>query len=168
LGVLALALLLAIDPMEGFNPAEAERFFFQETNEARAGEGLDSLAYDSLLSEAARGHSEEMARLGYQSHTSPVEENRTLEKRLVNAGVDTANCVAGENICKMWGNRYLLEDFSFDYQALAKGALKELMASPGHRNNVLLVDFTSLGVGAAIGQDGEDLWIYFTQVFRGE
>ncbi len=173
--MLALAFLLAVNPAEWFNPAEAERLFYRETNRARIEEGLDTLAYDSLLSKAARGHSEEMARLNYQSHTSPVEENRTLGKRLARQGVDTVNHWIGENICQLYGNIYMLDDLSdpfmrFGYLPMARDAIENLMASPGHRFNILNEHYTKLGVGVAVrwDRDKRNLWIYFTQVFWGE
>lgn len=170
--MLALVFLFTTESVEWFNPAEAERLFFQETNKARVGEGLDSLTYDSLLSKAARAHSEEMARLGYQSHTSPVEKNRTLEKRLVNAGVDTIGCRIGENIAKI-GGHFPDDGFSdiaayFFYKSVAEEAVDGLMTSPGHRENILRKEFTRLGVGVALRHDAKGFWIYFTQVFWGE
>ncbi|MEO0180869.1 MAG: CAP domain-containing protein [candidate division WOR-3 bacterium] len=175
--MLALALLLAADPAEWFKPEDAERLFYRETNMVRTEEGLDTLAYDSLLSKAARAHSEEMAKLDYLSHTSPVKENRTVKMRVAKAGVDTVNHWIGENICLLcgYGKPYMLDDLSdpfmrFGYLSMAKDAIEVLMGSPGHRANILSENYTRLGVGVAVRweKDKERLWIYFTQVFWGE
>jgi uncharacterized protein YkwD len=168
--MLILALLVATD---WFNASEAERIFFHETNAARAEEGLDTLEYDSLLSKAARAHSEEMARLGYQSHISPVKKNRTVMMRIANAGFDTTGGYgAGENIVKL-GRLRPQQGFSevarfFFYQWAAEEGVKALMSSPGHRENILNRRFSRLGVGIALREEGDVLWIYVTQVFWGE
>ncbi|MGC8894287.1 MAG: CAP domain-containing protein [candidate division WOR-3 bacterium] len=173
--MLAIAFLVAVNPAEWFNPAEAERLFYRETNRVRSEEGLDTLAYDSLLSNAARAHSEEMARLNYLSHTSPVKENRTVTKRVAKAGADAINHWIGENICQLYGNTYMLDDLSdpfmrFGYLSMATDAIERLMGSPGHRANILNRNYTRLGVGVSVrwDKDKRDLWIYFTQVFWGE
>lgn len=53
-------------------------------NGRRAALGLGVLRLDELLSNACAGHSEEMGRLGYFAHESPVEENRNFGKRARN------------------------------------------------------------------------------------
>lgn len=167
--LLILALLAAAD---WFNANEAERVFFHETNKARAERGLDTLEYDSLLSKAARAHSEEMARMGYFDHTSPVKKNRTVQKRVANAGIDTTRCIIGENIamlCRLRPEHGFSEQARpFFYRWVAEKGMEILMASPGHRKNILNKEYTRLGVGIALMDDGENLRIYITQVFWGE
>jgi len=76
------------------------RTFARLLNERRAVVGLHPLTLNENLSNACVKHSEEMARLGYFSHDSPVEKNRTPPLRAKNAGF---NNFAGE--CIFMGNR---------------------------------------------------------------
>jgi len=65
-------------------------------NARRAALGLGALRLDANLSKACAGHSEEMARLGYFSHESPVEKNKSFGQRARNA--EFAGAASGECI----------------------------------------------------------------------
>ncbi len=76
-----------------FKPAELENA--RLVNRYREHIGLLPLEFDARLTQAARAHSKEMAEMGYFSHESPVEENRTFGMRCEKAGYRGAS---GENI----------------------------------------------------------------------
>ncbi|UGT45124.1 CAP domain-containing protein [Nocardia yamanashiensis] len=109
------------------------------TNAARAAAGLPPLTHDPRLSEVARAHSADMIRRGYFAHTSP--EGAQPWDRTAAAHIDFRGIA--ENIA--WGQRS------------AREVVDGWMNSPGHRANILLPDFTHIGVGRA----GE----HWTQLF---
>ncbi len=110
------------------------------TNEARAENGVGVLAPDERLAQAARHHAEEMARLGYFSHTSPVAANATLSRRVARSGSFIGTL--GENLA-------LVGDTD-TAQVTTTGWLE----SPGHRANLLDPQFTHVGFGSAQLPDG--------------
>lgn len=72
-----------------------QKEFARILNERRAVLGLQPLRLNENLSTACRKHSEEMERLGYFSHESPVAENKTFGMRARNAGFEgaTGECI---------------------------------------------------------------------------
>jgi uncharacterized protein YkwD len=116
--------------------ARDEALLFNAVNGERASRGLPPLVYSPRLSQTARSHSREMATKGYFGHTSP--SGLTCFQRMVNFGVPLAGHFAGENIA-LDSN-----------EAHADAAM---MASPGHRENILDPHFTRLGVGVIEDQD---------------
>src|SRR5687768_2327815 len=65
--------------------AELESKIIAQTNAVRRQHGLGTLSYDSLLRRAAVGHSDEMLRLDYFSHTSPNAARRDVSDRVFQA-----------------------------------------------------------------------------------
>lgn len=114
-------LALAPDP-------EAERQLFDLVNQERVARGLRPLQLDPRLVPVARGHAEEMFRLKYFGHVSPV--TGTPFDRLGRAGI-----------------RYLRAGENLAYAQSVAVAHRGLMESPGHRENILRPEFTHLGVG---------------------
>lgn len=114
-------------------------------NDARASDGLQPLAPDPRLQSVARAHSEEMLKLGYFAHNSPVSGSPS--DRLQAAGISFR--VAGENLA---------------YAPTVEIAHRGLMNSPGHRANILSPDFTRVGIGVIVAPNGERM---FTQDFIG-
>jgi|DewCreStandDraft_1066081.scaffolds.fasta_scaffold00173_68 uncharacterized protein YkwD len=109
------------------DPAAEERML-ELINQERARHGLPPLVMDPLLREVARRHSEEMFRLSYFSHSSPVTGSPA--DRLNAAGVRYT--VAGENLA---------------YAPAVQVAHDGLMNSPDHRKNILSPDFSRVGIG---------------------
>jgi uncharacterized membrane protein required for colicin V production len=127
---------LAADPV-------AERQMLDLVNEERAAAGLRALIWDERLLPVARQHSEEMFRLKYFAHTSPV--SGTPFDRLKSAGI--AYSRAGENLA---------------YAQSVSVAHRGLMQSPGHRENILRPEFTHIAIGViSAGPYGR----MFTQLF---
>ena len=69
---------------------------FYETNIRRQRVGLLPLRHENRLRQGSRAHSQEMEQLKYFAHVSPVEENASVKKRFMNAGIK--NGLGGENI----------------------------------------------------------------------
>jgi uncharacterized protein YkwD len=129
-------LTLAPDP-------QAERQMFDLVNEERANVGLKALVWDDRLVPIARQHSEEMFKLKYFSHQSPVKGSPF--DRLKAGGVTYTR--AGENLA---------------YAQSVTIAHRGLMQSQGHRENILRPEFTRIGIGViTAGAYGR----MFTQMF---
>lgn len=127
-----------------------EADFLAGLNAARAQAGLPALTLDPVLVEAARYRSSDMAANNYFSHTAP--DGTTVFDLLDAWGVPYG--WAGENLAR---NNYP------DGEAVSV-ALRELMASPPHRDNILNPNYSRVGVGYA--RDGSGMH-YLTTVFTG-
>ena len=121
----------------------AERQMFDLVNEERAAVGLSALIWDDRLLPIARQHSEEMFRLKYFAHQSPVSGSPF--DRLKAAGIKYTR--AGENLA---------------YAQSVSVAHRGLMQSQGHRENILRPEFTHIAIGViTAGPYGR----MFTQMF---
>jgi uncharacterized membrane protein required for colicin V production len=121
----------------------AENQMFELVNEERVAAGLKALAWDDRLLPVARQHSEEMFRLKYFAHQSPVSGSPF--DRLKAAGITYSR--AGENLA---------------YAQSVTVAHRGLMQSQGHRENVLRPEFTRIAIGVvSAGPYGR----MFTQLF---
>lgn len=126
-------------------PEAIERALFESINKERAARNLPALRLSPPLSEVARKHSEEMARLGRLAHESAA--GGSLKERLDRARI--ANALSAENVAH--GDSF---DPAFIHEALMK--------SEGHRENILLADVDEAGIGVVRGPDGD---YYVTQDF---
>jgi len=123
---------------------------FNAINNERTSAGMPALAEHGCVVYVAQLRSDDMASRGYFAHTSP--EGATAFSLMDANGVPYG--WAGENLAR---NNYPSND--------AVGvAIRDLMASQGHRDNILNPNFTHLGVAAV--DDGTGMW-YFTMVFIG-
>jgi uncharacterized protein YkwD len=98
------------------------------------------LQVDDRLTAAAQGHSSDMARRNYFSHTSP--EGGTFDQRIRAAGYSKPGA---ENIAQG--------------QRTAAKVMEAWMESSGHRQNILNCNYKNIGVG--LDTDG----FYWTQNF---
>jgi uncharacterized membrane protein required for colicin V production len=129
-------LQLSADPI-------AERQMFDLVNDERAAVGLARLQWDDRLLPVARQHSEEMFKLKYFAHQSPVSGSPF--DRLKAAGFTYTR--AGENLA---------------YAQSVSVAHRGLMQSQGHRENILRPEFTHMAIGVvSAGPYGR----MFTQMF---
>jgi len=124
-------------------PAESEARMLELLNEARSTAHLEALRADDELRQIALGHSTDMVEHGFFGHVSPI--TGTPEDRMRRSGVVLANF--GENVAQA-------DD--------AETAHDVLMASPGHRANMLGPNFTHVGI-AAVQTEARQL--AFTLVF---
>jgi len=132
--------------------AEGEALMIYLANAERARAGLPLLMPDGTLARAARGHSDEMARLEYFSHRSPRASHRTPADRFRAVFGFDATCI-GENLSRM-ASRPL---WSFNLDNL-RDSHQRLMESEGHRQVILWDRPRHIGVGIAVNERG-DYWI---------
>jgi uncharacterized protein YkwD len=111
-------------------------------NAARKVDGLPALARDAELDKLALAHSRDMAKAKSIGHDVGGGDPSA---RIRAAGL-TAK-LAGENVSSA---------------SDVVGAHRALWASPSHRGNLLLKDFTRVGI--AVLKDGGRVWV--TQLFR--
>lgn len=123
---------------------------FNAINSERAAAGLPTLAVNGCVVYVAQVRSNDMASRGYFSHTSP--EGQTAFGLLDYYGIPYG--WAGENLAR---NNY-------PNNQTVQIAIQDLMASQGHRDNILNVNNTHMGIGFA--DDGTGMK-YFTMIFTG-
>jgi uncharacterized protein YkwD len=141
--------LAAIERTEPEAPAAAERQLYALVNRDRAAAGLWPLRRDPRLEEVARAHSQEMASTGQVGHVLP--RTGSVSDRLARARLRPA--MVAENLA-----------LAYD----ARQAQAGLMASPGHRANIMDPRFTLVGIGVVAGTHAPGNpapQLYVTQVF---
>lgn len=114
-------------------------------NGARRREGLDPLIRDEALADVARARADNLVANGYFDHYAPDGESAFSEL----AARAIRYRLAGENLAR---NNY-------PDGRTAAAAYEGLMASPGHRANILEPRFARAGVTAV--RSGR-MWIYVT------
>jgi len=136
---------------------ECEALMALLLNQERLDRSLALCVPDPRLAQVARQHSEEMRDLRYFDHRSPRASHRSIAERfkLVFGGV-MAYSIA-ENIAR----RYSQCNYSLCPEGI-QHSHEQLMNSRGHRANILTKDFTHVGVGIAVNDNG-DYWA--TQFF---
>ncbi|NLW60335.1 MAG: hypothetical protein GX073_08365 [Firmicutes bacterium] len=115
-------------------------------NQERTKAGLQQLKVDNTLVQLARMKSQDMIDKNYFSHTSPTYGSPF--EMMKNAGVKYYT--AGENLAGAGS---------------VESAHASLMASPGHRANILNSRYNYFGVGIATGGPYGNM---FTQLFIGK
>lgn len=123
----------------------AERIW-RLTNEIRGKYGIPPLAQDGTLASLARAYCDDMLRRRFFSHTNP--EGLAAKERVMPFYPGPIRRL-GENIWKGWNMD------TANGEALARFIINSWMKSPGHRDNLLAMYFTHLGVGVAA--NGRDL-----------
>jgi uncharacterized protein YkwD len=141
---------VALPPAQSTALSVFEADILAGTNDQRVAAGLAPLQLDGALVAVARERSNDMVQKGYFAHTSPTGE--TAFALLDRYGIPYG--WAGENLAR---NNYP------DDESVAI-AMRDWMASEGHRENILNVHYTSVGIGAAVDGSGMK---YFTVVFTG-
>lgn len=156
------------------------------TNFARCQRGLAPLRRGGGVAMAAQNHANDMARLSFFDHVSPVRARRTLSDRL--GEVRAPYRRAAENIIE---SRYMAYENStrfqvidaarclfvtadgrplerHTYQTLAKEVVDRWLASEGHRRNLLDPDVGRHGFAIAPNRSTSLCGgIYAAQVFAG-
>lgn len=140
------------------NPQLSEEQFIAQqvqalVNHERAQAGCDPLALDPRLTQAAQGHSHDMALSNYFAHVGPDGSN------LVSRVAATS-----------YRYRALAENLAAGYQT-PEAVVAGWMESPGHRRNLINCTYTQLGVGytfqaddAPLADGGGPYRYYWTQV----
>lgn len=135
--------LPATAPLVAPSP-QLEDALLAASNAARRAHGQPPLAPDEGLARAARAHADEMARLAYFSHGSPVPANDRLQARLARSGSPLVS--VAENLA--------LLGRPGDATNAAQRAVDGWLASPGHRANLLRTAYDRVGFGTASAPDG--------------
>lgn len=128
---------------DGVVDKQAEQKMFQLLNQERKKNGLSELRWNEKAAAVARKHSQDMFAKGYFAHENL--EGLSPFDRMEAGGVIFRT--AGENLA---------------YAATVDLAHNGLMRSPGHRANILEVDFGTVGIGVV---DGGIYGKMFTQNF---
>ena len=126
-----------------FKLTDDEQAVLDATNAERKKEKLEPLTADPKLTEAARAHAANMAKLSKLDHTL---DEKTFEDRVKATGYKYR--ALGENIA--WN------------QPAPKDVVESWMKSEGHRKNILNAEYTQIGVAVAKNDKGEPYWV---QVF---
>jgi uncharacterized protein YkwD len=143
-------------PEHGVKPTALEAQQARITNDYRMLMGRAALPFDTRLVHSARAHSEEMVRLNYFAHGSPVAAHDTLEKRFALEGLHPL--ALGENIAYGSGS-----------YGTPEGTQDLFYHSAGHHQNLLRRGWTHFGIGRALKNDptyGAEGW--WTQDYDGD
>lgn len=132
-------------PVEVAPAPEQATALLDAMNAARRREGRDELTRDSGLDAVAMVRARNLVTQGYFAHYGPDGESAFSE--LGARGITYG--LAGENLAR---NNY-------PEARTVRAAFDGLMASPGHRANILEGRFTRVGVAAV--RDGR-VWVYVT------
>jgi uncharacterized protein YkwD len=111
-------------------------------NQDRQSMGVGALQLEDRLDQAAQYHSDEMVDEGYIGHISPLIG--TPQQQVARAGVSEP---VAQNIA---------------ISRSLENAQQELMSSPGHRQTLIIPDWTHVGFGFRQAPDG---FLYVTQKF---
>jgi uncharacterized protein YkwD len=126
--------------------AAIESQIVQLINQQRSNQGLPALSVNNKLTNAARGHSKDMACNDFFSHNSPTTGG--AGNRIAAQGYSAS--AWGENIAAGYGT--------------ASAVVNGWMDSSGHRANILGANYSEIGVGYAF-LEGSDYGHYYTAVF---
>lgn len=121
--------LAPVDNSPPASAAELESALFRLLNETRLAAGMPALERFGQVDAAARAHSQDMVAASYFGHVSPT--TGTAADRVARVGVRTG---------------LILENLGRGYSA--REIHEALLASPGHRANILNPDVTHVGIGA--------------------
>jgi len=137
--------------------AEAEGYMTLLINRTRRGEQLRPLYPHHKMAIVGRQHAREMRDKGYFSHISPTPSRRTVVDRFRLVFSFRPRVVA-ENLSRRWrrGYGYTLSLAKVDE------SYEDLLASPGHRSNIVLPELTNIGIGIVVNEEG-DYWL--AQIF---
>ncbi|MBB5960410.1 uncharacterized protein YkwD [Saccharothrix tamanrassetensis] len=133
----------ATTPTQAARNADAVQQIVDMVNAERTGAGCAAVTLDNRAQQAAQAHADDMAARDYYDHTSP--EGADAGDRLDAAGYSWRKW--GENIHKGPSG--------------AEQAMRDWMASGGHRANILDCGFTNVGVGVNTSANGP----WWVQVF---
>lgn len=135
-------------PQKSEPAAQIEAAILSQVNRLRTEHGLAALNTNPLLQQAARSHSEEMARERFFAHIDP--KGRDVVDRIRLQGVENFKS-AGENIFVGQNLRDLIDS-----------VIRGWMESPGHKRNLLFSGYREVGTGVAVADKQS---IYVTQVY---
>ena len=118
----------------------ASQLIVKQTNAFRASNGLNELAPNNALTNAAQRFADYMAKTERYGHEA---DGRPPAERVSEAGYQY--CLVAENIA------YQMSSLGFETAELATRLVEGWEESPGHRHNMLLAQAVDTGVGIARG-----------------
>lgn len=133
---------------------ELEQAFFQAVNRERVLQGLPPLVLRIDLRDPARFHALDMAVHGYFAHVGP--DGRSVAQRIALLDRSLLTSRSGENLAMFIGDE--------SAEAILARLHLGLMASPGHRDNILSENWTHLAIGVARSGDRVLVTQLFTRV----
>jgi uncharacterized protein YkwD len=136
------------DDGDVIDPDDAEQELLALINQSRMAAGLTALRWDNRLAAIARSHSRDMLKGGFVAHVSPTTGD-TLT-RVKRAGL--AFPLVVENVGEEGG---VLQ------------AHRGVMASPGHRANVVNPKVTHVGIGVVVKPNSSG-YLFVTELFAQE
>ncbi len=135
---------------------------FYRTNIERVKHKKDRFKHSVALEKAAHGHSKNMVKLDFYSHTSPVKGKENMSLRLESVGIK--NVYSAENI-------YDTYEKDPTYWSFASGLVEGWMDSKGHKRNILNSNYKYLGCGVYyyINKEWKQyFWVKSTQNFSSK
>jgi uncharacterized protein YkwD len=158
-------------PKAGFNPEtyDIENIVFSKVNEERRKRGLNTLKFDSELSKVARLHSLDMITRNFFEHDNPDGEDPTA--RAIKSGYNVHKELGNgwfsdgiaENIGEMPTGDVQGHGYISSSEDVAEAMMEGWMNSPGHKANILNIEYDTIGVGVAYDGYGkylltQDFW----------
>ncbi len=131
---------------ESGDPSDVADALFALLNDARRGVGAEPLERDEALDRISLAHSQDMMENEFVAHESPTTGG--APDRVHRAGLSSG---------------LILENIGRGYSATE--IHRGLMASPGHRANILNPDVTHGGVGVVVEEEGDRRAFVATEVF---
>jgi uncharacterized protein YkwD len=135
-------------------------------NETRQQNGLQPLSWDTRLNVIARSHSSDMALRNYFNHVTP-EGSGVADRYRQEGYTMTIGC--GENIfmcpeakADYYRNGVLMKTEYYKQSEMADLIVRGWMNSPGHRQNILSLEWKVQAIGIAISADEK---VYITEDF---
>lgn len=135
-------------PQESYSATQIEDAILSQVNRVRSEHGLGALRMNPQLQQAARSHSEQMARQNFFSHVDP--KGKDVVDRIQSQGVTGFRSV-GENI-------FVGQNLA----NLVESVIQGWMTSPGHKRNLLSSEYREVGTGVAVSDKQK---VYATQVY---
>ncbi|MCA9813435.1 MAG: CAP domain-containing protein [Nitrosarchaeum sp.] len=151
-----------------FDEQVIEMFIYELTNEQRRNHGVKELVLDPALSLISKHHSEDMVKRSYYSHYSPEGYEPSDRARQSNY-----ECVKdygsyytegiSENIASGWlyssysPNILITKYVWLNNEEIASELVDGWMNSKDHRENILSVNYDSIGIGISISDNDEVL-----------
>jgi len=123
---------------------------FNAINSERVQNGMPALAAEGCVTFVAQFRSDDMAARNYFSHSSPE-------------GTGAFDLLDANGVPHGWAGENLARNNYPDAESVGI-AIRDLMASAGHRDNILSSNYNAMGIGYA--NDGTGMK-YFTMVFIG-
>ncbi len=159
-------------PQPAIEATDLAKRIHVQINEQRIKHGLQSLAWNDILSRIALKHSRDMANRGYLAHDTPEGISFSSRYRLdgYSCEIRIGNQIhaGAENIAlaRLYNSMNTINGVA-DYhwntvQEIALSTVNGWMNSPGHRENILTPYWRQEGIGVEVGPGNN---IYITQNF---